>query len=147
MLQRRRHFSRPPWNFGVRASLPFVSHLYHLSQRGGLRLRVCHDRVKEVDIVPTRWCQLRLREVEVRGPDDVVLVIVLVIVLACGRVGISLCYYAQDAMQEIDSFSRAQFWRKSAHIEIVWDMYEKYTFERSGGEQRLAPEAGQGAEL
>lgn len=48
----------------------------------------------------------------------------------------------QDAMEEIDAFSKARFWRKSAHVEIVWDMYERYTFERGGGAQRLPTDHG-----
>jgi hypothetical protein len=34
-------------------------------------------------------------------------------------------------MEEIDAYSGARFWRKTAHVEILWDMYERYTFVRS----------------
>jgi hypothetical protein len=52
------------------------------------------------------------------------------------------CARAQDAMEEIDAFSKARFWRKSAHVEIVWDIYERYTFERGGDAQRLPTDHG-----
>ena len=35
-----------------------------------------------------------------------------------------------DALMQIDAYSKAVYWRKSAHVHLLWDVYHRYTFQK-----------------
>ena len=45
-----------------------------------------------------------------------------------------------DALTQIDAYSKAVYWRKSAHVEVQWDVYYRYTFQKTSALER-APNA------
>ena len=44
-----------------------------------------------------------------------------------------------DALMQIDAYSKAVYWRKSAHVHLLWDVYHRYTFQKKAAwDQRHA---------
>ncbi len=44
-----------------------------------------------------------------------------------------------DTLTQIDPYSKAVYWRKSAHVHLLWDVYHRYTFQKKAAwDQRHA---------
>ena len=41
-----------------------------------------------------------------------------------------------DTLTQIDVHSKAVYWRKSAHVDLLWDIYHRYTFQKAASREQ-----------